>query len=556
MDPKTAISTAAWAMERNALEKFCMQVVRGDLSEKEDKALGKMYGLAGNTAVIPLRGVVSKYPTWGGTDVNTVRRALDLAVVDSDVKNICLYVDSPGGTVDGISDLSDALHAACKNKHVVAFASGMMASAAYWLGCACDAIVVSQDAIVGSIGVYTVLMDYSKMAENYGIKFELIRTGKYKGADVPVTPISKEQREQAQYLVDSFYTLFVNKVSTYRDMDLAEVQKLADGRVFVGKAAVELGLADGVGTLDSVIAALAMEQEDDDEEEGTMATLGKKGKKVDGGLAGLSSILVGKQDAAESEDDKKKKDADAAEDEEDEEDEPDAAEGEDDEEDEEDEEESKKDKAHARMLRKNVSLGQATPEQLMAARPDLVRQVVAESTYRDKRRRARIGSLIKGAGLPATVAAQLQSSLTDASVKDATSAIQRASSIEAALQLGSMHPGLLNDGDCEALRADVESMGINASISYIRSFVEKKLKAENKQAETVAVPPDAAVTEGSVDAELGAKIKGLRGEYEQVKESYASMSEKDFVLAGLSQAGMDVSEEKLAKACPDLAQPE
>lgn len=548
MDLKTLLSSQVWAIELKALEGLCAQAVQGVMESSEnEKNVGRLYNLVGTVALVPVRGVISKCPSWfgGGADTFTIRRALDLAVMDSDVKQICIYIDSPGGTVDGVSDLSDHVRAVAAKKPVIAFGSGMIASAAYWIGCAATKLVVSQDAIVGSIGVYTVLADFSTYMAQMGVKHELIRTGKFKGSDVPLFPISKEARIQSQDLVDSFFTLFVEKVAAYRGMDLKTAQSLSDGKVYVGKTAVELGLADGLGTLDSVIAMLATEIQEDT----AMGRNAKKGVEIVGGLRSLGSILTSK-----AEDDEKAKKA--AEDEEMEDEEKDEDEDEekaeaDEEKAEGDEDEDEEKKSKKAIIGRNVTLASATESDLVAARPDLCRRIARKAAYREEQRQASVRQLISSAKLPVIVTAQLEGSLANASVEHARESVDRACSIEAAIELGRMH-GVLKQEDEQALRADVASFRVHAAISYIRSFVEKKLESTKQTATTVAVTQDTATQVTEHQDKEKKLVADLRVQFESIKDQHPNLDLKGFIFQGLQEAGVTTSEEALAKAYPDL----
>ena len=556
MDPKDILSQQVWAIERKALEGLCAQAIRGGLQDDaRQKEAGRLYSVVGSAAIIPIKGVISKYPCmWGGgTDTMTIRRAADLAVMDKDVKKICLFIDSPGGTVDGVSDLCDHIHAVAEEKPVVAYASGLMASAAYWLGCAASRIICSQDAVVGSLGVYTVLQDFSGYMTQMGVKHELIRTGKYKGADVPLFPISKESRVQAQSLVDSFYSLFVNKVSTYRGLNRNTVLGLADGRVFVGQAAVELGLADAIGTLDEVIAILAV---DESEEESSMGK--QNGRTVTGGLRGLGEALNFRAEDMTEEEKKKKEEEDKKEQEaEEEEEEKLAAEEEEKKKEEEkaeeetDEEKKKKDAKKA-MIGKNVSLANATDDDLLAARPDLVNRVIRRVAYDNEQRRASVRKIIGDAKLPSHVAAELEGTLASASASEAKMAVDRACSIEAAIGLGRLH-GVLNAEDEAALRADVLDLKVHTAISYIRSFVDKKLTAEKKTATTVPVTTDTSVTTTQAAQKQSEIVAQLRKDFIGIQAKFPQLTETAFVMQGLEEAGMAMDEKKLNETYPDLA---
>ena len=180
-------------------------------------------------------------------------------VRDPDIKAIILHIDSPGGAVDGTMDLAKVVHAARGAKPIVAFADGLMASAAYWVGSACDSIRMANETTrVGSIGVVATHVDVSGAEAKEGIKTTEITAGKYKRVLSAYQPLTVDGRATLQELVDDIYTLFVKDVSTFRNVPVEQVlERMAEGRVFMGAKALEVGLADGVSSLADLISELA-----------------------------------------------------------------------------------------------------------------------------------------------------------------------------------------------------------------------------------------------------------------------------------------------------------
>jgi len=221
------------------------------------------YEIIDGVAVIGVEGVLAKRMNLfsqisGGASTELIGRDLRAALADSRVHAILLNVDSPGGAVDGTQTLADAVYNARGVKPVVAFADGMMASAAYWIGSAAQEIYISGDTVMsGSIGVAMQHVDYSRYEEKVGIKTTDIYAGKYKRIASSSAPLSEEGRATLQTMVDQLYTVFVDNVARNRGTDTETVLKdMADGRLFVGRAAIDAGLVDGVSTFDALIADL------------------------------------------------------------------------------------------------------------------------------------------------------------------------------------------------------------------------------------------------------------------------------------------------------------
>jgi signal peptide peptidase SppA len=218
------------------------------------------YELDGGVAVIRFEGVVSKRDSiwsrfFGGRAVTTRAAAsLKAAVADPAVKSILFIVDSPGGTVDGTADLGDALFAARAQKPVVAFAEDLMASAAYWIGAQASELVGNATAAVGSIGVFSVLPDISRLAKNVGIEVNVVRSAPGKGTGTMGAAVTDAQLADVQKHVDALHQQFVGAVARGRGISIEKTVSLADGRLHVGQAAVTAGLLDRIAPLSSVLA--------------------------------------------------------------------------------------------------------------------------------------------------------------------------------------------------------------------------------------------------------------------------------------------------------------
>lgn len=257
-----------WAMYEDRFRSILAGVNQGDLvahvraskeaqsSDAESRFGGHFERTSGGVAIVQLHGTLMKMESsFGGTSTVAARRAIRAADADDDVKAILLHVDSPGGTVAGTMDLAKEVARTSKPIHAVIEDCGC--SAAYWIASQADKVFTNETAIVGSIGTFAVLVDSSKAAETEGFEVHVISTGKFKGMATPGTAISAEQLAKMQELVDGLNQFFLEGVAAGRKLALGVVKNLADGSVYVGAAAAELGLTDGVRSLDEVIAALA-----------------------------------------------------------------------------------------------------------------------------------------------------------------------------------------------------------------------------------------------------------------------------------------------------------
>jgi len=216
----------------------------------------------GAIAVLPLFGTI--FPranlmteTSGATSAEKFGATFDALVRDPGVSAIVIDVDSPGGAVPGIDEVSAQIHAARGAKPVVSVANHLAASAAYWIATAADEFVVTPSAEVGSIGVFAAHEDLSKALEMEGVKTTLISAGKYKVESSPYEPLGIEARAAIQDRVNEYYGAFTRAVARNRGVKQADVLGgFGEGRVVGAKEALRLGMADRIATLDEVIAGL------------------------------------------------------------------------------------------------------------------------------------------------------------------------------------------------------------------------------------------------------------------------------------------------------------
>lgn len=226
---------------------------------QETKARG------GAIAVIPVYGVLLQRPLADvsggsiGTSTTVISSALRQVVADPGVGSIVMDFDSPGGEVSGIDELATEIYAARKQKKITAVSNCLCASAAYYLASQCSEIVVSPSSQTGSIGVYCIHEDDSAMLEAAGIKLELIKYGENKAEGNSLGPLTDSARAHMQEMVDTYGNAFEKAVARGRGIRQDVVHgKFGQGRIFDAKAAVRIGMADRVGTLNDVLSTPAL----------------------------------------------------------------------------------------------------------------------------------------------------------------------------------------------------------------------------------------------------------------------------------------------------------
>ena len=182
----------------------------------------------GGIAVIKMCGViVQEAGRWdeyfGLCGLNRRRAELDAALGDTRVSAIVLYVDSPGGVVYGLEEFSDYVFAAQKIKPIYGFVGAEAYSAGYWALSACQEVSITPSGGSGSIGVWTMHVDMSKMLEDQGIKVTIVKSGRYKTEQNRFEPLSEEAQDYMQLQTDEYYSSFVGAVARNRGVTAAKV---------------------------------------------------------------------------------------------------------------------------------------------------------------------------------------------------------------------------------------------------------------------------------------------------------------------------------------------
>jgi Periplasmic serine proteases (ClpP class) len=213
-------------------------------------------------AVLPLFGTIFPRANLmtqmsGATSAELFGKEFAQLVKDPEVSAIVIDADSPGGTVDGIEELSNQIYDARGTKPIVAVVDHLMASAAYWIGTAAEEVVISPSGEAGSIGVFAVHEDWSKALDQEGIKVSLISAGKFKIEGNPYEPLAEDAKGAIQSRVNDYYDSFVNSIARNRGVNPDAVRNgFGEGRVVGARQAVALGMADRIGTLEETVDRL------------------------------------------------------------------------------------------------------------------------------------------------------------------------------------------------------------------------------------------------------------------------------------------------------------
>jgi protease-4 len=184
-------------------------------------------------------------------------KALDSLANSRATRAVIVHIDSPGGTTVGSEELHDALRRVANKKPMVVVVDGMAASGGYIAAMAADHILTQKTSLVGSIGVLFQVPNVSHLLETIGVKVEEIKSSPLKAAPNGLEPTSPEARAAIESLVRDSYAWFKDMVKDRRKLDGEALDKVSDGRVFTGRQAIELKLADEIGQEREAIEWLA-----------------------------------------------------------------------------------------------------------------------------------------------------------------------------------------------------------------------------------------------------------------------------------------------------------
>ena len=248
-----------WAMEPKALDAFLRSIAGLELFEAnyEQAARHTVHVstmiIQDDVAVISISGYLMKtVPSIfrdyeiDATGYDEILADLATALENENVETIILNIDSPGGMIAGIEPVLDAILAGRKQKTIIAKVDDLAASGAYWLASQAETITANSLAEIGSIGVYTVYVDSTKLYQEVGFDVIIIRSGEHKGMGMSGVPITDNQVKAVQEVIDGLCDKFIDSIAVGRNMKPEIVRELATGRVWLAEPAQALGLIDGI----------------------------------------------------------------------------------------------------------------------------------------------------------------------------------------------------------------------------------------------------------------------------------------------------------------------
>ena len=216
----------------------------GLMAEGGDLGLG---GLGGNV------GVVEMYCVINEETGRTVMRQIEDWLESGSIRAIVIHLDTPGGGVAISQEICDAIKRAREEKPVVASMASVAASGGYYIACAADRVIANPGTVTGSIGVIFQYHTFTELMDKVGVGTETVKSGDLKDVGSYSKPMTKKEELMLRSVVMDSYEQFVAAIAEGRGMDPEEIYPLADGSIFTGAQAYNLGLVDTLGGLKEAV---------------------------------------------------------------------------------------------------------------------------------------------------------------------------------------------------------------------------------------------------------------------------------------------------------------
>ncbi|MBI5664572.1 MAG: signal peptide peptidase SppA [Nitrospirae bacterium] len=172
---------------------------------------------------------------------------------DASIKAIVLRVDSPGGAVAPSQEIHEEVIKIKQNKKVIVSMGTVAASGGYYISAPADKIVANAGTLTGSIGVIMELPNFEGLMKKIGVETQIVKSGKHKDMASVFRSLSPEEKQILQTVLDDVHNQFIQAVSEGRGIKFEEIKNIADGRIFTGRMAKEIGLVDELGNLQDAI---------------------------------------------------------------------------------------------------------------------------------------------------------------------------------------------------------------------------------------------------------------------------------------------------------------
>ncbi len=203
-----------------------------------------------NVAVIPVEGLILAgevdSPFDGVVTSDEILESIARAEEDEAIKAVIFRINSPGGSAVASDEVTRAIRS--MKKPSVAVIREVGASGAYWVASAADHVIANPASITGSIGVLGSYLSFGRFLDEWNVTYNRLVSGELKDVGTPFRELTPAEEQFLQGKLDAIHELFIREVARNRNLSVAAVRELADGRFFLGAEAVKAGLIDEVGT--------------------------------------------------------------------------------------------------------------------------------------------------------------------------------------------------------------------------------------------------------------------------------------------------------------------
>jgi len=216
--------------------------------------VGIISSMTGTSTSLPIGEKIGVVEVKGAimTSEDVIQRLTHLRD-DSSMKAVVLRVDSPGGGVGPSQEIYTEIQKLAQVKPVVVSMGSVAASGGYYIAIPAHQIVANPGTITGSIGVIMEFTNFQELLQKIGLKSQVVKSGEHKDIGSPVRPMTPDDRQILQSLIDDVHSQFVSAVAQGRELPLDKAKALADGRIYTGRQALEAGLVDRLGNMQDAI---------------------------------------------------------------------------------------------------------------------------------------------------------------------------------------------------------------------------------------------------------------------------------------------------------------
>jgi protease-4 len=207
---------------------------------------GPALSFTNKIGVVPINGIIR--------DADTIIEQMIAFRNDRQIKAIILRIDSPGGGVGPSQEIYSETRRTSRTKKVVASLGSVAASGGYYVASAADSIVANPGTLTGSIGVLMEFVRVEELLKKIGVEMQVIKSGEFKDIGSPNRKMTHKEKEMLLTLLEDIRNQFVTAVSQGRNMPEEAVLALADGRIFSGRQAKDLGLVDSLGNFRDAVS--------------------------------------------------------------------------------------------------------------------------------------------------------------------------------------------------------------------------------------------------------------------------------------------------------------